>query len=621
MQEFFGLHKGLKKSFLPAFYCSYIYNMSEEIYQQNHISIALQLRLLAKRKSILGWLRFICMLLIIGFTWLAIANSQVLLLPLIAILIASFIYLLNKDLKNSAAIENCNRLQQINITEMEALAHRFTHLPDGLKYKPHTHAYANDLDIFGNASLFQYINRAISEQGNEMVANWLLSPPLTSTIIERQAAVKELAQEIDWRQQLQAHGMASPITVATQNKIHSWLQQDAAFLHKNYWHALRFLLPAISFTILGLHLSGYIDSNRFYPLILLCLIASFAITKLVMPAYMQLDKIATQLSSLSESISWIEQKEFKSTLLQKLKASYAATPPFASEKINRLKKILDRFDLRLNPVVFIPLNTFLFWDLQQILFLEKWRADNKQSIGSWFNSLAEIESLCSLGNLYFNNPDWCFPALVEKEGVLIAEEIGHPLIPKEKSVVNSFSTEGLNQLNLITGSNMAGKSTFLRSCGVNIVLAMMGSAVYSSKFSLSPMQVLSSMRVSDNLEESTSTFYAELKKLKEVIDAVYKNKKVFLLLDEILRGTNSADRHAGSMALIKQLIKHNAAGIIATHDLELAKLADEFACKIHNYHFDVQVANDELYFDYKLKRGVCRSMNASILMKKIGIEM
>ena len=176
-------------------------------------------------------------------------------------------------------------------------------------------------------------------------------------------------------------------------------------------------------------------------------------------------------------------------------------------------------------------------------------------------------------------------------------------------------------MNLITGSNMAGKSTFLRSIGINIVLAMMGSSVFARSLALSPMKVLSSMRVSDNLEESTSTFYAELKKLKEVINSVYNNEKVFLLLDEILRGTNSADRHAGSKALIKQLIHHKAVGLIATHDLELAKLADEFPDKIHNYHFDVQVANDELYFDYKLKRGICQSMNASLLMKKIGIEL
>lgn len=275
----------------------------------------------------------------------------------------------------------------------------------------------------------------------------------------------------------------------------------------------------------------------------------------------------------------------------------------------------------MNPLVFIPLNTFLFWDLQQVLILESWKKQNKEHIADWFQSLAEVESLSSLATLSFNYPGWSFPTIAIQNGTVIADSLGHPLIPKEKLVTNSFSTEEAGGLNLITGSNMAGKSTFLRSVGVNIVLAMMGSPVCAGSFTVSNMKVISSMRVNDNLEENTSTFYAELKKLKEVIEAVNRNEKVFLLLDEILRGTNSADRHTGSKALIKQLIHHNAVGLIATHDLELAKLADEFPLKLHNYHFDVQVAGDELYFDYKLKKGVCTSMNASLLMKKIGIEL
>jgi DNA mismatch repair ATPase MutS len=188
-------------------------------------------------------------------------------------------------------------------------------------------------------------------------------------------------------------------------------------------------------------------------------------------------------------------------------------------------------------------------------------------------------------------------------------------------VNNSFSTEGAKQINLVTGSNMAGKSTFLRSVGVNIVLAMMGAPVCCNKLTLSATKVMSSMRVNDNLEENTSTFYAELKKLKEIIEAVKRQETVFVLLDEILRGTNSADRHTGSMALLKQLIKENASCIVATHDLQLATLADAYPGNVHNFHFDVQVQNEELYFDYKIKEGICQSMNASLLMKKIGIEL
>ncbi|MBL7763260.1 MAG: hypothetical protein JNL23_07510 [Chitinophagaceae bacterium] len=307
--------------------------------------------------------------------------------------------------------------------------------------------------------------------------------------------------------------------------------------------------------------------------------------------------------------------------MQQLRQQFYTGNKKSSADIKQLKQILDRFDIRLNPLVFIPLNTLLFWDLQQAFALEKWKKQHKEKVGQWFNGLGESESLSSLGNIAFNHPDWCFPAISNEHGKLQTVELGHPLINELKRVNNSFSTAGLNQLALITGSNMAGKSTFLRSVGVNIVLAMMGSPVCAKSFTIYPVKVMSSMRIADNLEESTSTFYAELKKLKSIIEAVNRKEKIFILLDEILRGTNSLDRHTGSKALIKQLIQQQAVGMIATHDLELAKLAAEFPGNIHNYHFDVQVANDELYFDYKLKTGICESLNASILMKKIGIEI
>ena len=282
---------------------------------------------------------------------------------------------------------------------------------------------------------------------------------------------------------------------------------------------------------------------------------------------------------------------------------------------------MDRFDIRLNPLVFIPLNTLFFWDLQQAFSLEKWKERHKAKVAEWFNGLAEMESISSIATAGFNHPHWCFPAISGQPGTLVAVESGHPLIEETKRVNNSFTTEGLNQLALITGSNMAGKSTFLRSIGINVILAMMGAPVCARSFSVCSMKIMSSMRIADNLEENTSTFYAELKKLKDIIEAVNRNERIYILLDEILRGTNSLDRHTGSKALIKQLIHHKAVGMIATHDIELAKLAADFPANIHNYYFDVQVANDELYFDYKLKEGVCQSMNASILMKKIGIEL
>ena len=592
-----------------------------EAYRHQLAALDIKLALLQKRKSVFGWLRFVTLIAAFIALWKLWPLGLIVALPVFSILTGLFLFILSKDLNNNLTIENSVRLRKINETEIEILNHHFTHLPDGSNYKPETHEYANDLDIFGRASLYQYINRTNSEQGNKMFADWLLHQALPGMILQRQETVKELTPETGWRQQLQSCGIATKITIATQQRIEKWLEQPVSFSGKLLWNILKYLLPAISFSFLTLHLINILDASIFYPLILLMLAVSFAISKLIISDYLQLNRIAPELESLSGSISLIEKKEFKTDLIKQLQAKYKTGLVASSESIKKLKKVLDLLDIRLNPLVFIPLNTFLFWDLQQIFTLEKWKIANKHNIRDWFDTLAEIECLSSIANLAFNHPENSFPRISNKEGVFIADSMGHPLIAKEKMVCNSFSTEGVNQMNLITGSNMAGKSTFLRSIGINIVLAMMGSTVFARSLALSPMKVLSSMRVSDNLEESTSTFYAELKKLKEVINSVYNNEKVFLLLDEILRGTNSADRHAGSKALIKQLIHHKAVGLIATHDLELAKLADEFPDKIHNYHFDVQVANDELYFDYKLKRGICQSMNASLLMKKIGIEL
>jgi hypothetical protein len=588
-----------------------------EKYQQQIKLHTASLVKLNQRGTLLGWLRFIAIVLVFTSTWLLWPGSLLLLILAPLLFFGCFLFLLSKDLNNKSAIENIKRLIAINETEIAVLEHRFTDLPAGDQFKSPVHAYANDLDIFGRASLYQYLNRTNSEQGNKLLADWLLDPASPASIQQRQEAIKELEPELSWRQQLQSCGKDSSITISVQQRVGTWVEQPAQFIHTKTWQALRFILPAISFAFLGLHIGGALSSSLFYPLIFLQLLVSLAISKKIMPAYFQLNKAAPQLESLSGCLEWIETKKFNSTLLQR---NTIEQPP-ASQKIKKLKKILDLFDIRLNPLVFLPLNAFLFWDLQQVFALEKWKTGNKENVSNWFREVAEMEALVSLATISFNHPGWVFPVITEEKGVFNGETIGHPLIPADKLVYNSFATAGLNQMNIITGSNMAGKSTFLRSVGVNIVLAMTGAPVCAKQLTVSHMKVMSSMRISDNLEESTSTFYAELKKLKEIIDTVYTGQPVFLLLDEILRGTNSADRHTGSEALIKQLIKHNAAGMIATHDLALAGLANEFPAQIHNYHFDVQVANDELYFDYQLKRGVCTSMNASILMKKIGIEL
>lgn len=590
-------------------------------YQQRIESLLGEKKQQTNRKNQLATFRFLAVIAAFAGAWLLKSYGLGPSLLCFLLFISLFIWFLSQDITNNAAIENTERLLSINEQELAILQHQYQQLADGREFFSPSHPYANDLDIFGRASLYQYINRTVSQQGNALLAGWLTEPSSLPLLIQRQEAAKELTTDTAWRQQLQAYGMASPISLATENKITTWLEEPNTFNRKLIWKTARVILPLISFTILGLYIFERISSASFLSSITLMMILAFSISKLVLPIHSQLSRIAPQLGSLSNSIAWTEQLNCGSAYLQNIKKIFEHPSYKASEQIKSLGRILERLDYRLNFIVFIPLNTFLCWDLQQVFALEKWKEKNRLTISEWFRGLAEMESISSIGTLSFNHPEWCYPVFSNEEAVLESDELGHPLLPGEKRVNNSFASAGKGQLNLVTGSNMAGKSTFLRSIGVNMVLAMAGAPVCARTFKMSPMKVMSSMRISDNLEESTSTFYAELKKLKEIIEAVNRNEKVFLLLDEILRGTNSADRHAGSMALIKQLIHHHATGVLATHDLELAKLATAYPANIQNFHFDVQVANEELYFDYKLKKGVCQSMNASILMKKIGIEL
>lgn len=592
-----------------------------QYYEQRMLALTAEKEQLNQQKNRLAILRFISVIAAFACAWLLRNYGFAPAFSGFMLFTALFIYFLIRDINTTAALENNDRLITINQQELLALRHQYLQFPEGSEFGTPSHPYAADLDIVGRASVYQYINRTSSQQGNALFAAWLTQSDGFLPPLQKQEAVKELAAKAEWRQQLQAFGAANPVSLDTEKKINSWLAAPDAFSQKMIWKITRILMPLISFGLLGLYLTGIIPASTFLPSITLMMILAFSISKLVIPIHSQLSRIAPQTATLSNSIGWIEQLHCISGWLLNIKKIVENSSYKTSGQIRTLGKILERFDLRLNFIVFIPLNTLLFWDLQQVFALEKWKKKNRQYIAGWFRCLAEMEAISSLGNCCFNHPDWCFPVFSEQDAVFSSEALGHPLLPAEKRVTNSFATAGKGQLNLVTGSNMAGKSTFLRSIGVNIVLAMTGGPVCARYLQLSPMKVMSSMRISDNLEESTSTFYAELKKLKEIIETVNRKEKVFLLLDEILRGTNSADRHAGSRALIKQLIQHQAAGLLATHDLELAKLAGEFPSQIQNYHFDVQVADEELYFDYKLKDGICQSMNASILMKKIGIEL
>ncbi|MDB5192839.1 MAG: hypothetical protein JWQ96_2402 [Segetibacter sp.] len=594
-------------------------NFPEGVYKNKVEEFTVELKRLKLIRTRLGWARLAVVVFFVFVAWNAFQLSTLAGLTAVIAGIAALLFLVAKDVKNNRLIAHNNRLLFINEQELLVGALQYTHRENGIEFLPKEHAYANDLDLFGAFSLYQFVNRCTSEQAKQLLAENLLNACMSQSVIDRQEAIKEINKNIGWRQQLMALGMAEPITKGTENKIEQWLKLDQPYQSPSY-KTLSNFYPVLTLGVTAAYMFGYIHSAIFSMIVFVFLLFSLWISRKIAETYSALSKIVDEVATLQEQLRHLENLHATSSLLVRLKASLQSKKT-ASDAIKDLKNILNRFDYRLNFFVFIILNTFLLWDLRQLLSLNKWKAINGAVVKKWFEALAEIEVMNTLSTLAFNHPVWVFPKISDAHFTFNGKNIGHPLIDPLKRVDNSFDTNGQGKVSIITGSNMAGKSTFLRSIGVNLVLAQVGSPVCAGAFVFSPVKLYSSMRIADNLAENTSTFYAELKKLKTIIDQVKDHQKIFILLDEILRGTNSLDRHTGSEALIKQLIREQAVAVIATHDVELAALETEYKQSIENYHFDVQVAGEELYFDYKLKGGVCKSMNASILMKKIGIEI
>ncbi|HLX90084.1 MAG TPA: hypothetical protein VKR32_00290 [Puia sp.] len=597
---------------------------SQQAYMERIRAGGETIRRLKKISSFIAAGRLVVILILLAGGWALWQLSIIFSLGLMLLLAALFIKLVLTDSEISERIREAELIVSINQKEVEIANGNFAWLPDGLLFVPHHHDNAQDLDLFGRSSIFQFINRAVSEQGHARLAAWLLDPAATNIIVPRQQAVSELSDSIDFSQRLQLLGIDNPVTCGMEKKLRSWLEQQDMFSHRAAWKLIRYaypILPALSTLLFAI---GSIPGSLYFPLLLCFFIFSGWISKRISPEYNQVNRIVTEIETLYQSVECIEKQNWRAPFLferrQQL-AGEAGNMP-ASVAIREFKRILDRFDLRLNILVFVVINTFFLWDLQIVFQLESWRKRNTRSVANWFHVLAEMEAINSLAILKYNHPSWAFPVFDPVgSGTFSASGLGHPLIPIGRCVRNDFSTRGNGQIALVTGSNMAGKSTFLRSIGVNMVLATMGSPVCAESMRLEPFRVMSSMRVNDNLEENESTFYAELKKLKHIIESTNRHERLFLLLDEILRGTNSLDRHSGSVALIRQLLKEKAVGIVATHDLGLTTLAEAYPDEVRNFHFDVSVNGEELVFDYKLKDGICQSMNATLLMKKIGINM
>ncbi len=592
---------------------------TREFYQTRTSGFRQQADLLQKKENLLSMARLISFSGAVGMFFIMASFSMQAAFLVLALGLMIFGWMIKLYVKTEKQKNHYRYLEEINDREEKCLSGDFKVFPDGASYISQEHPYAHDLDIFGPASLFQYINRTTSKPASDMLAGWLKAPASMQDIALRQAAVKELGPMIEWRQELMTLGYEKSNAIEDPAEIIRWTSTD------NYFSGKKFLLPClISLTVLSLAGIAAVISGLPFSVLAMVLILNavvyFSFSSRIAHLHNQVAQSSGMLELYAGTIEMIEKQSFQSEKLTMLSRNFTAGSQDVSDQIKKLSRLVSRLDVRMNVMVAIPLNLFFFWDLHWCMALEKWKKDHAPVIANWFEAMAEFECLSCLGNMSFNNPDWVKPVILPDYFKLKAEDAGHPLIPEDRRVTSSL---GINQNGtsvIITGSNMSGKSTFLRTIGVNIVLALAGAPVCAASFEVSHVQLLTSMRISDSLENNTSSFYAELKKLADIIRAAERNK-VLLLLDEILRGTNSNDRYTGSVALIKQLIGYGAVTIIATHDLKLADLALEIPNRIDNYHFDVKIDGEELYFDYKLTPGICKSLNASLLMKKMGIRI
>jgi len=505
-------------------------------------------------------------------------------------------------------------LIKINSTEIEAIQGKFEHLENGEQFLNPEHHYSYDIDLFGNGSFFQFFNRTKTQGGRKKLASILVSNDI-SDIEKKQNAIKELAKNSTGRQ----HFWASAGTIQTETTsetVENWLKNYKTFASSKIIAGLIIVFPIVSAVLLGLLSMDLIDSMVFIIWFFIGLFITGAFLKKVSAIYNEANKITDTINQYSELLKIIESSDFKSEILveqqEKIKTEHAN----ASLILKKLGRALDRLNSRNNFIVGIFGNALLLWDVLSIHLLERWINNYSMQVEKWFDAIYYVDAIQSSANYAYNHPSFCFPKINQDNMVIEAKELGHPLIPEVKRINNDFKIDKKNFI-IITGANMAGKSTFLRTLSLNIVLANAGIPTSATAFNYSPIKLITSMRTSDSLQKEESYFFSELKRLKFIVDNI-KAEKYFIILDEILKGTNSKDKEMGSMKFVEKLVASGSTGIIATHDLGLCEIHKRFPQVINNY-FDAEIINDELNFDYKFKQGICQNMNASFLLKKMEI--
>lgn len=583
-----------------------------EFYKMRTDALQRDLKAQKKRINMSSSVRLVCFLAIIFGLYFFFGNVQFMVLSTVVGFVV-FFFLVNRHEKLKNKYKYLAALLQINETEKQVIEGNRDALADGSEFIDSHHDFSFDIDLFGRASFFQFINRTATRAGKESLVN-TLTENVTEDIEQRQEAVQELSQKVDWRQSYSATAQIVEADVDS-DAILKWIQNYRPLFSKK----LKFVVPlfsSVSMGFIGAFIFGWIPEV----LVLLWFFIGLGITgfyfKRINYVYSSASMAKDVFMQYHKMLSKIESEHFSAKHLLKQQEYIKTERKTASTIAKRFARVLNSFDQRNNLIISVFGNGFFLRDLYHVYEVEKWISNYQNLVPSWFQTIAYFDAQNSLANFAFNHKEFVYPTISEESSGVTATELGHPMLDVNKRVGNNFSIDR-NSFFIITGANMAGKSTFLRTISLSVVMANMGLPVCADSYAYKPVKLITSMRTSDSLTDDESYFFSELKRLKHIVETV-QSEHYLIVLDEILKGTNSTDKAEGSKKFVEKLIQLKATGIIATHDLSLCEVADDFE-EVENCYFDAEIRNDELHFDYILKDGICQNMNASFLLNKMGI--
>ena len=551
----------------------------------------------------IAFARLIDLLFAIVVGYKAINESSWLWGFLAAVMIVLFFLLIGKHKQIAVKRRIAKAKIAINEREIAFIEQGIYPADNGKDFEPAQHPYAYDLDVLGEKSLYHYLNRTHTYLGRKRLAQRLLYPD-TTAILTHQEAIKALTPQLAWRQTFMAHAEQIDDSPSFYDRLQQWAATPTPPMGK-FMRVFTVISPIV-FTLSAI--IGYI-----YDYEVLKSIAKLLLTINLSVFFFYISKINKEKLGFEHTYAMLYA--FKECIAQ-VETHFPEKNERASTHIAQLSRLLDDLDSVSNILVSIPLNIFSFYHLHRYRALLQWKRTYGTHIAQWLETVAATEVLCSFANFAYNNPHFVYPTFNNQYRISF-EDVGHPLIAENERITNNITLDEAHFI-ILTGSNMSGKSTFLRTLGVNMLLAQVGLPVCARKAAIHPLPLLVSMRLSDSLSDGKSYFFAEINRIEQIMTAL-KRERCMVLLDEILRGTNSEDKQYGTIKIIERLLSLKAIGIVATHDIEVCKTADRYPEQLQNKCFESYIHEGELSFDYKLREGICQNKNATFLMEKLGI--